>query len=144
MKKYFISLMLVLLCSCTSEKIETADTLPASTIALIKALSLADSNEKIIRFYSNFQKDKAGNFFTEKRIAHYWLDDNHPEGTEKSYAFYKNILSIDTIYEVPDTFSPYMVITKDDSSTFNVYVDGTKQEIKKFYEEAIRLWKQNK
>ena len=104
-------------------------------------MGLLDDGEKIVRYYSNYTKEKAGNFFTDKRIAHYWLDDNDPAESDTSFAFYQDILSIDTVYGVPDTFVPYMTITKKDSSAFKVFIDGSQKEVKEFFEGAMDLWK---
>jgi hypothetical protein len=80
-------LSLITLISCANEKIETGQTLNKETLDLVKSLGLLDDNEQIVKYYSNFQKDKAGNFFTTKRIAHYWLD-NHDKGkNDTSFAF---------------------------------------------------------
>ncbi len=98
------------------------------------------------RYYNIIQilkKDKVGNFFTNKRIAHYWLDSHEKNKSDTTFAFYNEITSIDTFYEVPDTFGLYMKITKNDSMTFRVYTGGTKGEIKSFFKEAIRVWKKN-
>jgi hypothetical protein len=37
-----------------------------------------------------------------------------------------------------------MIITRKDSSEFKVYVSGTKNEMKAFFEEAITSWKKNR
>ncbi len=115
-------------------------------IEFIRALGLLANDESIIFFYSNFTKDKAGNLITSKRIGHYWLD---PHGKTKnksdtSFAFYSDIVSIDTTYEVPDTYAPYLTVTKKDSTKFKVYVDGSRSDIKSFFEEAILRWKRTK
>lgn len=140
---FIILFLTCLLLSCHEEKIETGQTLDISTLNLIKSLGLLEEGETIIQYYSNFEKDKAGSFFTSKRIAHYWLD-RHKEKSDTTYAFYNDIISIDTVYEVPDTFSPYMRITKKDSSTFRAYVGGSKNEMKSFFEQAISNWKKKR
>ena len=142
---YFTILVFILgFISCTTENIETGETLEIETQDLIKSLGLLSKDEKILKYYSNFEKTKAGNFFTTKRIAHYWLDDYDSTKNDTSFAFYKDIAYIDTIYKVYETFAPYMEVTKKDSSKFRVYVEGQKNEIKHFFEEAILTWKKNK
>ncbi|MFI5129903.1 MAG: hypothetical protein ACHQFX_07940 [Chitinophagales bacterium] len=123
------------------QHIESGNSLGKKTIEHIKSLGLLDDGEKIVRYYSNYTKEKAGNFFTDKRIAHYWLDDNDPAESDTSFAFYQDILSIDTVYSIPDTFVPYMTITKKDNSAFKVFIEGSPKEVKEFFEGAMDLWK---
>jgi len=130
--------------SCTNEKIETGNTLDKETVSLIKSLGLLEENEQIMKYYSNFEKDKAGSFFTNKRVAHYWLDDRNTDKNDTSFAFYKDIIYIDTIYNVPHTFSPYIQIKLKDSTSFKAYVGGTRAEISSFFKDVITIWKQSK
>jgi len=146
LRTYYIlaSILLTSLIACKNEKIETGQTLKKETLDLIKSLGLLDDNEQILKYYSNFEKEKAGNFFTTKRIAHYWLDNHDNEKSDTSFALYKDIAHIDTLYEVPDTFAPYMTITRKDSSKFRIYIGGKEEEMKSFFEEAIMTWKKNR
>lgn len=130
--------------SCTNEKIETGNTLDKETVSLIKSLGLLEENEQIMKYYSNFEKDKAGSFFTNKRVAHYWLDDRNMDKNDTTFAFYKDIINIDTIYNVPGTFSPYVEITLKDSTSFKAYVEGHRGEISSFFKDVIQTWKQSK
>src|SRR6202000_3276901 len=127
-------LILFFLLSCN--RIETGSTLRKSDIEYIQKLNLLDPGETIYKFYSEFKKEKAGNFFTNKRIAMYWIDDSHKEKNEISFAFYPDIKSIDTIYNPGASYCPYMLVTRLDSTQFKVCVDGKREEIKSFFEEA--------
>lgn len=136
------SWILLLLFSCN--QIESGNTLSKSDINYIKNLKLLDDDEKIYKFYSEYKKKVAGNFFTDKRIATYWIDARNAEKNEVAFAFYKDIASIDTVYNAGVTYSPYMLVTKRDSTQFKVSVDGEKEEIKSFFEDALREWKRNR
>lgn len=103
-----------------------------------------ENDEKIVKYYSNYSRDKAGNFFTDKRIAHYWLDENDESKTEVTYAYYKDIIAIDTNFKVYNFDIPYMTILKIDSTSFRVYIDGTEKEKRDFFNEAIDIWKKNR
>jgi hypothetical protein len=143
--KFALFLTVILfITGCTEEKIETGSTLDKKVILLIESLGLLEDGEEIIQFYSNFEKEKAGSFFTDKRVAHYWLDDFYADKSDTTFAYYGDIASIDTVYRVPDTFSPYMEIKRLDGSRFRAYVDGNREQIKSFFEETIRRWKQKK
>ncbi len=135
--------LIPILLSCSSQKIESGQTLKKETTDLIRSLGLLSDSEQVIQYYSNFEQSKAGSFYTNKRIAHYWLDDTDKRKNDTSYAFYQDILEIDTLLTVPDTFAPYLTVTKKDSSQFRLYVDGSKSEIRAFFAEAIRTWKKS-
>jgi hypothetical protein len=126
------------------QNIESGESLNKETITQIKELGLLDDNERIIKYYSNYEKDKAGNFFTDKRIAHYWLDEHDVSKTDISFAYYQDIASIDTNFKANDFDIPYMVVKKKDSTAFKVYIDGTLKQKKAFFEEAIKIWKKVK
>lgn len=139
----FACYLLFILLSCSNQKIETGQTLKKETADIIRSLGLLGDSEQIIQFYSNYEQSKAGSFFTNKRIAHYWLDDNDKNKNDTSYAFYPDIVAIDTTVTVPDTFAPYLTVTKKDSSQFRLYVEGRKSEIRAFFDEAILTWKKS-
>jgi hypothetical protein len=142
MKQLQIIFMLSFLFSCNH--IETGDSLGKSDIEYIEGLKLLDKGEKIYKFYSEFKKKNAGNFFTDRRVATYWIDNRDKEKNEISFAFYTNIKSIDTVYNVGATYSPYMLVTRLDSSHFNVSVNGKKEEIKSFFEDVLKQWQQHR
>ena len=104
MARNYFSLILFFLFSCNP--IETGSTLRKSDIEYIQQLNLLHPGETIYKFYSEFKKEKAGNFFTNKRIAMYWIDDKHKEKNEISFAFYPDIKSIDTFYNPGTSYCP--------------------------------------
>ena len=142
MKQKLIAIVLLTLVAC--QKIETGNTIDNKTLSFIKDLGLLDENEKIIKYYSNYTPDKAGNFFSTKRIAHYWLDKNDSSQTDVSFALYSEITAIDTTFTVSDFDIPYMTITKKDKTSFKVYIDGEEKQKRDFFNEAIKTWKKNK
>ena len=140
MRNYFnATLVLLLLISCN--KIENGKTLDKKDIEFIKSLGLLEDDELIYGFYSQFKNSVAGNFFTNKRVASYWIDKRNSKRNIVKFAYYNEIIKIDTVYNVGVTYSPYLLVTKANDSTFNVSVDGEKEEIKAFYEGIIREWK---
>lgn len=122
------------------QQIENASSLSTEVLNHIRSLHLLDPDEKLQLFYSEYKKKSAGNFFTNKRIAKYWIDDRDSNKNEINWAYYSEILSIDTVYYAGLTYSPYMLVTKKDSTKFKVCADGTREEIKSFFEQAINLW----
>jgi hypothetical protein len=113
-------------------------------IAYIRGLGLIEEDEKIIKFYSEDVNKVAGNFFTDRKMAKYWIDRRDSTKNQVSFAYYKDIVSIDTNYmQGALTYAPYMMVTKKDGSRFKVCAEGEKPEIKAFFEEALAKWKEN-
>jgi len=125
-------------------KIETDDTLNKKDKAFIRSLRLLDKDEKIYKFYSEYKKRVAGNFFTDERMASYWIDEKDEDKNKIEFAYYSDIVSIDTVYYAGLTYCPYMMVKKTDSTQFKVCVEGKREDIKAFFEDALRLWKQKR
>jgi hypothetical protein len=134
---------LITFCSCKN-KIETNETLSKQDIELIQKLNLLDQDEKIYKFYSEFKKNVAGNFYTDKRMASYWLDEHNSSKNKIEFAYYKDIIKLDTTYFAGTTYCPFLLVTRRDSSNFKVCVDGNKSEITAFFNDAINKWTQKK
>lgn len=143
-----LATLLLFLSSCywilEKQGILSEEKLSAKDLNRIRSLKLLDKDEHIIKFYSNYQRKVAGNFYTDKRLAMYWLDEYHEEDRKVRSAFYSDIIAIDTTANVSSTYCPFLLVTQKDSTQFQVYVDGTPQEIKAFFEEAIQLWQKQK
>lgn len=128
------------LASCA--KIYTGEELSSNNIEYIKQLGLLDSNESVYQFYSNNGVKGAGNFYTNKRIAHYW---NHQRDKQNEFTYYKDIAHISTTYHPHGDFViPFMTVTKKDSTQFKVYVDGNDTEVKSFFDNCRIHWQAGK
>ena len=138
------SVLLLFVISCGDNKIETDETLSKSDKDYIQSLHLLDKDEKIFRFFSEFKNKVAGNFYTDKRLAKYWIDERDKSKDLVDFAYYTDIKSIDTVYYAGSTYCAYMLVTKNDDSKFKVCVDGNREKIKQFFEEALAKWHQNK
>lgn len=51
---------------------------------------------------------------------------------------------MDTIYNTRLSYTSYILVTKKNGDNFKVYVDGKQSEIKYFFEDALKEWKQHK
>lgn len=130
----------LLLCAVFScNKIYQGDQLSAKELAQIKNLGLLDANESIYQFYSNNRGVKgAGNFYTTKRVANYWLYRNN---RQTSFAYYRDIARINLTTHPPGDFTiPFITVTKKDSTQFKVYVDGSELEVKNFFLSCQNHW----
>ena len=125
-------------------KITSGNDLTKSDIQKIKELGILHDNERIIKFYSEYKKNVAGNFFTNKRIASYWNDENNESKDKINSAFYQDIIRMDTVTYAGASFSPYINVMRKDSTIFKVCFDGERVEVGKTFKEVISIWKSNK
>lgn len=139
MKRFGLRWILLLLLSCN--QIERGETLSQRDIEYIRKLDLLDQGEHIIRFYSQFKTHVAGNFFTDQRVAAYWIDERNSEKNRIVFAYYKDIEKMDTIYIDAPTYTSYLLVTKNDSSKFKIFVDGGKRDVKSFFDRALQEWR---
>lgn len=137
-------LCIIMTIAFSCNKIQTEKDLKKSDIELIKSLGLLDEDEKIRKFYSQHKNNVGGNFFTNKRVATYWLDEHHESRRTINTAYYSDIINLDTVFLVGLTNSPYIKVIKSDSTKFNLYIGGKPDELKSFYEDILSLWKRNK
>ena len=144
MIRFFNLILILLLLSSCQNKIETNETLSNADLQRIKKIKLLENDEKIIQFYSEFKNKIAGNFYTNKRMAKYWLDEKDTLKNKIEFAYYKDIIKLEPLYKVGLTYCPYILVTKSNNETFKVCVDGTEKEKKYFYTEAVKMWKKNK
>lgn len=134
----FAHIFLFTLLSCNH--IQDNASLDQEDIQYLRSLHLLDSNETVFGYYSEYKNKVAGNFFTDKRIATYWIDERDPEKNKTVFAYYPDIARIDTIYNAGLNYTPYMLVTKNDNTQFKVSVDGSDMEVKSFFEEAMKRW----
>lgn len=137
----FIGLLLFI--SCTG--IISGDQLSESEIEYIKSLGLLDENENIIQFSSQGSSNKqSGNFYTNRRVASYWLGDTKEENIIHS-AFYESIDSIHSEdLSTALTYSSHIHVFVNDSSSFKVYVDDDKENTQAFFDGVQERWESAK
>lgn len=141
MKRYLIVFFAMLFSLISCNKIETSQTLDKKDIEYIKSLNLLNDGENVYKFYSEYKKHVAGNFFTDRRIAKYWIDERNSKKNVIDYAYYKEIKKIDTVYNGGASYAPYLVVNKTNGQNFKVSVDGNKKEIRAFFEDVLHEWK---
>jgi hypothetical protein len=142
MRRIYVLFSMLCLVSCNH--IETGKTLRQADLAFIRSLGLLTEEEEVHQFYSELRLKRAGNFFTDKRLATYWIDKSNKQKTRFSSAFYSEITSIDTVYYAGATYCPYMLVSKADKTQFKVCAEGKRAEVKQFFEEALALWQQHR
>jgi hypothetical protein len=123
---------------------EIGESLSAKNIVLLKKLGLLNEPETIFLFYSQYKKSVAGNFITDKRLASYWIDEHNPAKNKINFAWYPDIIRIDTNYmHTSFTLTPYLEVTTKDSTRFRLASGGSTKEVRAFFEEALKRWQQN-
>lgn len=119
-------------------------------IQYIRTLGLLDKDENIILFDAQgatiwYGIKEGGSFFSDKRIAGYWIAQYKQQKTTIDYAFYKDIDSI-TLKDRSTalTDASYLTVYKHDGTKFRAYIDGNRQKVKDFYKSALEEWKKQK
>ena len=137
-----LALLLFLIIVSGCNRIENGESLSLKDIQRIKSLGLLSDNEKVVKFYSEYKNSVAGNFYTNKRMAKYWVDESNSAKNTLSSAYYSDIKTIDTVYYAGATYSPYMLVTKTDGTSFKVCAGGKKEELRSFFEGSLLIWRQ--
>jgi hypothetical protein len=140
-----ISIIGLTLISCHRD-LKTGKTLSKKEREYIKGIGILDDQESIILFDSQgggFNGLKtSGNFFTDKRIASYWIDSRDKNKTTIEYAFYPDI---DTIRRYPKykalTLASYLEVQRRNGTKFRVYVDADSLKTWDFFNRALEQWK---
>jgi hypothetical protein len=149
---YIVRLILIVLglviTSCGKD-VETGDDLSKQDKEFIKKLGILENDENIILFDSQgggFNGLKtSGNFFTDKRIASYWIDTNDTSKTSIDYAFYPDI---DTLRRYPKfkslTYASYLEVHKRNGKIFKAYVSADSAGTWEFFNRALEEWNRKK
>jgi len=149
MKKSIIVLVccFFVLASCNND-LKTGQDLSNSDIKYLKSIGLLDNDENIIQFDSQSgfgDIESGGSFYSNKRIASYWIDKHDAKKSYKKYLYYSEI---DTIIPVDLskawTLSSYLEVNGQNGYKFKVYVDSDSLQTWDFFNRAINEWIKNR
>ena len=129
--------------------VKSGNELSKDGIEFIRNLEILDENETIIQFHSQSGESdevkQAGNFYTEKRIASYWIDRNNESETKINSAFYSQI---DTILQVDNTKNwsagSFLKVKTSESGNFRVYINGDSAVVLGFFDGVMKEWNEKK
>ncbi|TFF39531.1 hypothetical protein [Mucilaginibacter psychrotolerans] len=137
--------MAVLFTACNTGAKRGKD-LSEKDLQYIRKLGLLDKDENIIQFDAQgatlwYSVKQGGSFFSDKRVAGYWVAQDERQKTKVDYAFYKDIDSI----ALKDrstalTYASYLTVFKHDGTKFRAYINGNKQKVEYFYKSALGEW----
>ncbi|MBN2893461.1 MAG: hypothetical protein JXL97_16425 [Bacteroidales bacterium] len=145
LSKNILFFLIVILSFSCQNGLKTGDELSTAQISYIKSLGILEDDEKIIFFDSQGGYKMSGNFLSDKRLASYWIDNNHPEESSIEFAFYSEIDSIKVVDKTTAvTLSSYIIVFVNDTVDFKVYLDVDEISLSKFYEKTLELWDSNK
>ncbi|RTQ51507.1 hypothetical protein EJV47_06820 [Hymenobacter gummosus] len=146
-RRFPVVLTGLLLSACSGGYRSGAD-LSADELSQLQRLGVLASGETIRLFDSQdgFGRVRlAGNFFTDRRLAAYWIDQYHPSRTGIHSAFYP---AIDTIYFVPaqpaQFNAAFLEVRRRDGQRFNVYVGTDSTNAQHFFRAAFAEWQRHK
>jgi len=136
---------LVLLASCSDGERGLGE-LTEQEITHIRSLGLLDSGEVVLQLHSNGTGRnpvmQAGNFYTERRIARYWMEKDPNENKIKTVW----LAEVDTLiphFNNAWPASSFIEVRTGPHSWFNLYVNGEGRDAmaNTFYEGLMAQWK---
>ena len=80
----------------------------------------------------------AGNFITNHRLVHYWLDGRTNEIQTVKYDQIDSLRLIDRT--AATTYASYIQVYCSDQSTFRVYIDAANPRLGDFFDQAKANW----
>lgn len=138
-----VMVALILCWGCNSDVINGGQ-LSKSEIAYIQRLGILNEGEAIHLFTSQagFKGlEQAGNFFTDYRIAAYWIDDKRPEENVINYTFFEDVEKMTlTDLSTKISYSSYIEVLTYEGKTFKVYIDADSTATWGFYNDAVEVW----
>jgi len=109
--------------------------------AYLRELGVLSEGETVFFFASSSRFRQSGNFFTDQRVASYWIDDSDSSKTEKDYAWYSDVSDISVTYNDDWDLSHDITITRHDGTSFHVYVSTDREFARRFFDRLTEQWK---
>ncbi|MEL6353990.1 MAG: hypothetical protein AAFR58_19870 [Cyanobacteria bacterium J06627_28] len=105
-------------------------------------IDLLDNNEDVLFFSSGLGIKQEGNFFTDKRVATYWIEPERPHREKRVSADYSEIADISIAYSSNSLYAHKITVTRIDGSQFPVYIGFRRAIAQDFFEALIKQWQQ--
>lgn len=138
-----LTLVAVFIYSCSSD-VKTGDQLSSEQKAYLHKLGLLDKHEKVHLFNSQAGFNgwkQGGNFFSDRRISSYWIDEQDTTKTKINSAYYTEV---DTIWRYPKfnalTLSSYLEVHQKNGKKFKVYVSADSLQTWRFFNKSLEAW----
>lgn len=107
----------------------------------LQEMGLLSTDETVLFFDYATSPKQDGNFFTDQRVAAYWIDDYGRESeTTKESARYDEITDISMTYAADWSYAHDITITRSDGSSFHVYVSSNKDYADEFLAAMKARW----
>ncbi|MCC3160314.1 hypothetical protein LJ737_23960 [Hymenobacter sp. 15J16-1T3B] len=125
-------------------RVQAGAELTAAELQRLRQLGLLAPGETVRLFDSQAGlrgSAQAGNFFTDRRLAAYWLEKDRPGRSSITYAYYPDV---DTLYGIDRsqtlTYASYLEVRCHDGRRFNVYVSADSAQTRRFFRAATAEW----
>ena len=107
-----------------------------------KELGIHEDGETVLYFYSAamFSKKNDGNFFTDRRVVSYWVENGE---TFVESAEYDAIANIAIGYSDSVMEDTQIDIRRDDGTEFQLYISNEMKKDKEFSERLMEIWKES-
>ncbi len=102
------------------------------------AIGLLDPQEAVLGFTTNHNDEEARAFFTNKRIAWYWLNEKDTTQNSKHSAYYPEISTASLTLSNRWDDAHFITIKTIGANEFNAYLGGSKEFAQSFFDEFER------
>ena len=128
------------LSACTSPKNVPGESLTQEQASYLQELFTLDADESIITYNDSYKFKTNGSFYTDKRVAGYWVGEDKSENNLVS-VYYTDIKSM-TLSDLSGSLrnASFILITKKNGRSVQVFVDGKSKEVASFYDGVQRYW----
>lgn len=138
---FLLVTLFLIFSSCIKNK-KTEKSLTKKDLEYINSIIPLEKEEGIELFDTNagFSGIKtAGNFITNKRLAHYWIDGKNDKICSIKYS---DIDSLKTVNKTnAATYASYIQVYSSTQKNFKVYIDADNTRTKNFFKKAKENWK---
>jgi len=146
--KLIVFAIILVALSCNRD-LRTDSDISTQDKKFIRELGILDPGENIILFDSQGggldELMTSGNFFTNKRIASYWIDNQDTTKTSINSAFFTDIVTMRRFPMYRSlTCASYVEVSRRDGTKFNVYVDADSMQVINFFDRAFQAWNAKK
>lgn len=143
---WIVPVVLLIVLSACADGERGRNELSQQELDNIRSLGLLDSGEVILDLHSNAGgRDPvlhAGNFYTDRRVARYWIDKD-PERTKIKTAWLTDVDTLIPHFHNPWPASSAIQVRTGPHSWFNLYVNGEGEDevTTSFYSGLLEKWK---
>lgn len=136
----FAGLLVVALSACSTSTNIPGETLEREQENHLRELFELEAQEAIITLNNLPSAVSNGSFYTDQRVAGYWISENQ-SGNNLVSVRYEDVKSM-TLSDLSGSRgqASFILITKKNGRSVQIFVDGKSKEVGDFYDGVQRSW----